>query len=246
LAGCSTYKIDKSIQPSEADVIAIRKEINHVREFQKAVYDVSTFAADRCDVKIGREPFVLMTLGHLDGTVSKQRIAAYYQAAGFDETWRVLWADDSSPLKPGDRVLEINDNGIENNKSGLGEYPLVKYFSQTSRARDAALDGKPFIVTLENGEKLTIQTRPACRTQVFAMPAFDAKHINASNVPTALHGAVVLPPSVIHAARTTDEYRYHAGVAVYLSASSEAHDRRRGAGLLMGFGALATIAPPSP
>jgi hypothetical protein len=244
LGGCSTYKIDRSIQPSEADVIAIRKEINHVREFQQAVYDVSIFAADRCDVKIGREPFVLMTLGHLDGNVSKQRIAAYYQAAGLDETWRVLWADDSSPLKTGDRVLEINGNRIENNKSGLGEYPLAKYILQTSRARDAAFERTPFVITLENGKTLTIPTRPACRTQVFAMPVFDAKHINSSLVPTALHGALTLPPSAIHAARTTDEYRYLAGIAVYLSASSEAHNRRRSAGLLMGLGALASVAIP--
>jgi hypothetical protein len=244
MSGCAAYKIDKSVMPSPADVAAIREEITRVQKFQKAVYDVSTFAVDRCDLKIGREPFTLITLGHLEGNVSKEKIAAYYGAAGFDETWRVLWADDSSPLKLGDRVIKINGNGIENNKTGLGEYPLVKNFLQTSRARDAALEGTPFVVTLESGKDLVIPTRPACRTQVFSMPIFEGRNDNSFQISTALHGALVLPPSAIHAAKTTDEYRYLAGIAVYLSASSEAHNRRRGAGLMMGLGALVSIAAP--
>jgi hypothetical protein len=62
LTGCATWKVDKSVTAADADVAFIQKEIQLVREFQQSVYDVSTFAVERCHSKTLREPFTLMTL----------------------------------------------------------------------------------------------------------------------------------------------------------------------------------------
>jgi len=242
LTGCAPYRIDKTAVPAPADVTTIGAEIARVRQFHQALYEVSTFAVDRCKRKAAREPFTLFTVGHLASQLPEEKIAAYYRAGDFDETWKVLWTGDGGLLPQGQRIVAINGNGIENNKTGMGEYPLVKYLHETSRARDAATEGKPFVVTLEGGRELAVPTRPACRTQVWAMPVYDASGY--SEIPTALHGAVVLPPNAIRAARNLDEYRYLAGVAVYLSASSEANGKRWGANALLGASALAVVAMP--
>ena len=158
LSGCAAWKVDKSVVASPEQIAKISLEIDKVRRYQHAVYEVSTFAVDRCALKARREPFALITTGHLADLYDNRKVAAYWQAAGFDETWRVLWAAEDSGLRAGQRVLEINGKRIDNNKTGIGEFPLVIYLDQTSRARDAAADGKPYEITLEDGRRTLVKT----------------------------------------------------------------------------------------
>lgn len=243
LTGCATWKVDKSVTAADADVAFIQKEIQLVREFQQSVYDVSTFAVERCHSKTLREPFTLMTLGHLANAYPKEKIAAYWRAEGFDETFKVLWATDDSPLQPGERVIEINGRKIENNKTGMGEFPLVKYLNYTIKARAAAHeDGKPYVVKTERDKELAVPLKLACRVKVWAMPIFEESDY--SELPLDRHSAVVLPTNAIRAARSVDEHRYLAGLAVYYSASEEAHQRQAGRSGVLGVGMAAIIAMP--
>lgn len=244
LAGCAPWKVDKSVAPSDVDVASIRQEIQQVRDFQRSVYEVSTFAVDRCQSKTLREPFTLMTLGSVSDVYSKEKIAAYWKAAGLDETFRVFWAADDSPLKAGERVVELNGDEIENNKTGMGEYPLAKYINYTIKARAAAYeDGKPYLVRREGDETaLAVPLKPACRVLVWAMPLFDDSDY--SEIPTNAYSAVVLPPNAIRLARSVDEHRYLAGLAVYYSASAQASAGQAGNLGVLGLGAVAVIAMP--
>lgn len=236
LSGCAAWKLDKSLTPDPAQVQRVAREVAKSREFQQAVFEVSTFAVDRCALKVRREPFALMTVGNLVGFYDEKKIAAYWHAAGFDETWRVLWAADGSGLRPGQRVMAINGNAIENNKSWQGEAPLAPYFTYTSRARDAAGEGRPYEITLEDGRTLTVAAQPACRTLVWSMPVVED---DASfEVSPGVHGATVLPPNALHEARSADELRYLAALAVYYTASESGAARARGGRMLMGLGAL--------
>lgn len=233
LGGCATWTLDRSVRAKPEDVAYIAQEIERAARYQQAVHEVSTFAADRCPQQAAREPFMLLTLGHMGRHYGMERYAAYWEAGGFDEHLRVLWATPGSGLRRGERVLRINDIDI-----GPGDIPLARYLDATSRARDAALEGKPYRVTLEDGRTVDVPVRKACRTLTHAMPLFEAN--DQVEVTPALHGAIVLPRNAIHEARTEDEYRYLAGVAVYLSASEAARNRRRG-GLAMQAGALVGI-----
>lgn len=239
-SGCASYKIDKTAVPSPEDVAAIGKEIGKVRDFQQAVYDVSTFAVDRCDRKTVRVPFSLLTLGTLESHLSKEKIAAYHRAGGFDEQWHVIWALAGSGLAPGDAVVRINGAKIENNKSGFGEFPLQRYFNAIYAGQDAAEKGKPFQVTLASGKQLEVQTKPSCRTVVWAMPLAErSAHAEASP-----NGPIVIAANAIQAAQTADELRYLAALAVYYSASSEANKRRYAGIAGLGAAALAIAAAP--
>lgn len=243
LAGCSPWTVDKTVVPSDADVLRISKEIQQVRNFEQTVYDVSTFAVDRCYAKTLREPFTLLTLGSLAGVYEQERIAAYWRAEGLDETFRVLWAADDSQLKPGERVVEINGTEIENNKTGMGEYPLVKYLTATIKARAAAYeDGEPYVVTLEDRRQVVVPLVPACRVKVWAMPHFDDEDY--SEIPTNRYTAVVLPANAIRSASSVDEYRYLAGLAVYYSASEQASRKQAGAFGVLGLGVGVIAAVP--
>lgn len=242
LGGCAPWKLDKSVAANPQDVATIKREIDTVIEFQKAVYEVSVFAVDKCGAKATREPFTLMTLGGLINDYKPEKIAAYYQAAGFDEGWRVMWADDKSPLPVGTRITEINGRDLENNKTGMGEFPYVKYFNRTARARREAIDGEPFIATLDNGQKITIPTVPACDVQVWSMPIFEKSDY--SEIPTHQFGPVVLPSNAVRAAQNQDEMRYLAGLAAYYGASGEAATKRGlGTGTLFSGIAMVVAAP---
>lgn len=242
LGGCAPWKLDKSVTPNPTDVATIKREIDTVIEFQKAVYEVSVFAVDKCGAKATREPFALMTLGGLVNEYKPEKLSAYYKAAGLDEGWRVMWADGKSPLPVGTRITELNGRDLENNKTGMGEFPYVKYFNRTARARRDAVDGEPFIATLENGRKITIPTVPACDVQVWSMPIFEDSDY--SEIPTHQFAPVVIPSNAVRAARTQDEMRYLAGLAVYYGASSEAATKRGfGTGTLFSGIALVVAAP---
>lgn len=166
-----------------------------------------------------------MTVGHLVDFYNERRITAYHRAAGLDETWQVFWADASSPVQPGQRVLKINGEPIENNKTFLGEYPLAKYIYRNSLARDAAAEGTPFLLTMADGSVVTVPTRPACRLQLWTMPVFEEeKRSRHDGMP---HGVVFMSHNAIREAQHEDEFRYIAGIAVYIATSEETTQRRR-------------------
>ena len=240
LGGCAGWKVDKTAIPSPQDVQVLSAEIAKVREFQSAVYDVSVFSVDRCERKSTREPFALLTLGSLEPFLSKEKIAAYYHAGGFDEQWHVLWAHQESGLQKGDNITHINGNKLDNNKTGLGEAPLQLYFNAITSAREAALTGKPFVVRRADGRELQVKVVPACRTIVWSMPLLEQS--NYAGV--TLNGPVVIPANAIQAAQTTDELRYLAAIAVYLSASAEANGRRQLAVLGLGLAAATVFVNP--
>lgn len=238
LSGCAAYTIDKTIEPSPQEVAAIGREIAKVRDFHQAVYDVSTFAVDRCARQTLREPFALLTTVSLRKHLTKEQLAAYWRAGGYDETWRVLWALEGSGLAPGDVVLRINGTEIENN--GWDKAPLQVYFNEAYSGQREAESGKPFRITLASGEEREMPMKPACRTMVWAMPLTGRN--DSSDVSTVR--PIVIPPSAIQMAQSQDELRYLAALAVYFSASAEANTRRwiGATGMLVGT-VLPGVAP---
>lgn len=242
LSGCAPWKLDKSIVPAEKDVIRARKEIGYTQHWQSIVYDMSLYAVDRCEAKTMIEPFSLMTLGSLAGIYKDDRIAAYHRASGYDEGWHVHWAAPDSPLAVGTRITEINGTKIENNKSGAGEYVIAWYVGRDITYRRDALAGKPYVVTLENGEKVVIPMKKACEVFVWTMPSFDNEDY--SEIPVNDFAPVVLPINAIRSAASDDELRYLAGLAIYYGASSEAvANRSAGRGILYTGAALIAAIP---
>lgn len=246
LSACAPWQLDKSVSPNPADVLAIQSDLAAVRRFQQAVYDTSIAAVDRCSVKTLREPYALLTIGHLVDFYSDERLVAYWAAGGYDETFKVLWADASSPIQVGDRVIKINGKPIENNKTGLGEQPLERYIKFTLRDRDAAQEqGVPFRVTVSDaaGEReIEMPMQPACRVMAWTMPLIEGSAY--SSTPRHFFDAVVIANTAVRMAETPDELRYLAGLAIYFSDSPEAANRQVGHQAVVTLGIAAVIVNP--
>lgn len=241
LSACAPYQLNKQVSADPKDVQVLRQRIAGVRDFQEALYEVSTSAVDLCAHKTVREPFALISMGTMVNALPEERLAAYWEAGGIDETWRVLWTD-GQVLQQGQRIVKINGKAIENNKSGLGEFPAAVYVEQTVRAREAAEKGRPYRVTLEDGTEVTVPTRPACRTMGLAIPM--VLDVDALSAPINQYHPVVLPPTAIAAAASEDEFRYLAAVAVYMSASDHARQRNALSGGVLGLGASTLFINP--
>lgn len=238
---CAPYKLNKALLADPKDVPVLRDRIEGARHYQKALYEVSTAMVDQCEFKTVREPFALMSMGTMVGVLKEDRLGAYWEAGGIDETWRVLWTT-GEVLKPGQRVVRIQGKNIENNKSWMGEFPAAIYIEQTVKAREAAEKGKPYVVTLEDGTEVQVPTRPSCRTMGVAVPM--VLDLDAFQTPINQYHSMVLPPTAIAEAATQDEYRYLAGLAVYMSASSHAKRRRMASGGVVALGASTLFINP--
>lgn len=246
LAGCASWKLDKTVAADPGYVAVLPERIERVRAMHRAVYEVAVFAVDRCARKTTMEPLALLTMGQMYGVTDpkeKAKVAAYWKVGGFDERWHVLWAGEGVDLAPGDEVVTINGKSLENNRTNalVGEAPLVAYFNAAYRARSAAEDGKPFVVRRADGREVTVPARPACLTMLYAMPTAEP-----SGFSQLLNGTVVvLPPNAINAARSEDERRYLAAIAVYLTGSPQANGRRWGkVAALVGTIAVGVVAAP--
>lgn len=240
VTGCAAWKVDKSIQADPEAVQQMARKADQVKRFHQAVYEVSTFAAERCDTQTMREPFMLVTLGQFTNVYSAEQVATVWHASGWDENWRVAWAHPTSPIKEGERVVEINGNKIENNKTGMGEWPLVKYFYRNYSAREDAADGEPYRVTMEDGREIDVPMVPGCRAQVWAVPVFDDEPN--SFLPRTYTEAVILPATAINLASNDDERRYLAGLAMYFGAGAETNRNRTVATTVVAVNASATAA----
>lgn len=240
LSGCASWKVDKTLQSDPEDVKRLTESITQVRRFQAAVYDVSTFAVDRCTRTTLREPFALITIGQIANHYTPEQAVTYWHAAGWDETWKVLWSHPDSPIKEGERVLKINNTTIENNKTGLGELPLGKYLISNYRARRAAEAGKPYTVTMEDGRNIEVELKPACRVQVWTIPPLELESV--SVLPATKYDAVIIPSTAIHVAANVDEHRYLAGLAMYFGAGAEMTTKRVAGDALVTLSAGASAA----
>jgi len=116
------------------------------------------------DVVTEIEPFVLLSVHALRCGMSADDLALFRDVTGMDESWRVVWADESAPdaLKLGDAVAAINGRPLPAGAKRIelaavfrGELPVARddagFWAVVLKAREEAAEGKPFMLTLADG-----------------------------------------------------------------------------------------------
>lgn len=216
----------------ERDLYKTRFE--HEVAFRGAAIEVAWAAEKVCDTTIEIEPFVLLSVHSLRRSLSDSHMAIFRQATGMDEKWRVVWLDEGAPdeMKLGQAVVAVNDRPLS---GGNTKIEMSAWFAGRSivtrddrglwdvmlAARKDATEGKPMVVTLEDGRKLTVDTQTGCAGSVTAS-SFDAD-------PDIFwrqgNTRAKIPANAMLEARTRDEFRWLAAFGTYFQASQRAIQR---------------------
>ncbi len=216
----------------ERDLFKTRFE--HEVAFRGAAIEVAWASEKVCDTTIEIEPFVLLSVHSLRQSLSDSHMAIFRQVTGMDEKWRVVWLDEGAPdeMKLGQAVVAVNDRPLT---GGNTKIEMSAWFSGRSivsrddrglwdvilAARKEATEGKPMVVTLEDGRKLTVDTQTGCAGSVTAS-SFDAD-------PDVFwrqgNTRAKIPANAMLEARTKDEFRWLAAFGTYFQASERAIQR---------------------
>src|SRR5690606_14650292 len=129
------------------------------------LFETSTFSHEFCSRHAHRGAFSLFSLASsIKEKPPAELLAAYYEAGGFDENWRVLWAREDTGLNPGERVVKINGRSL--NRNDWGDAANGGYFNALNFA------GKePMELELEGGRTITVQMTPVCNTLLWQFPS---------------------------------------------------------------------------
>ncbi len=213
-----------------------KTRFEHEVAFRAAAIEVAWAAEKVCDTTIEIEPFVLLSVHSLRRSLSDSHMVIFRQVTGMDEKWRVVWLDEGAPdeLKVGQAVVAVNGRPLP---GGSTKFEMNAWFrggSIVSRddqafwdvmlaARKEAKDGKPMVVTLEDGRKLTVDTQTGCAGSVTAS-SFDAD-------PDVFwrqgNTRAKIPANAMLEARSKDEFRWLAAFGTYFQASQRAIQRVR-------------------
>jgi hypothetical protein len=213
-----------------------KSRFEHEVAFRGAAIEVAWAAEKVCDTTIEIEPFVLLSVHSLRRSLSDSNLAIFRQVTGMDEKWRVVWLDEGAPdeMKIGQAVVAVNDRPLA---GGNTKIEMSAWFSGRSivsrddrglwdvmlAARKEASEGKPMVVTLEDGRKLTVDTQTGCAGSVTAS-SFDAD-------PDVFwrqgNTRAKIPANAMLEARTRGEFRWLAAFGTYFQASERAIQRVR-------------------
>lgn len=234
LAQAPAPMLDKAF---ERDLYKTRFE--HEVAFRGAAIEVAWAAEKVCDSTIEIEPFVLLSVHSLRRSLSDSHMAIFRQVTGMDEKWRVVWLDEGAPdeMKLGQAVLAVNGRPLPGGNTKFEMNAWFRGGSIVSRddqafwgvmlaARKEAKDGKPMVVTLEDGRKLSVDTQTGCAGSVTAS-SFDADpdvFWRQGNL------RAKIPANAMLEARSRDEFRWLAAFGTYFQASQQAIQRVRQAG----------------
>ena len=225
--------------PAAAPDKAFERELfktrfDHEVAFRRAAIEVAWAAEKVCDTTIEIEPFVLLSVHSLRQSLSDSNMAVFRQVTGMDEKWRVVWLDEGAPdeMKVGQAVVAVNDRPLTggNTKIEMGAWFAGRSIvSRDDRglwdvmlaARKEAVEGKPLVVTLDDGRKLTVDTQTGCAGSVTAS-SFDAD-------PDVFwrqgNTRAKIPANAMLEARSQDEFRWLAAFGTYFQASERAIQR---------------------
>ena len=213
----------------------MKQRFDHEIAFRAAAIHVAWGAEALCDDTTEIEPFVLWSAHAIPHRLSTHERELLKQATGMDDQWRVAWADEGAPdeLQAGVVVLAINDRPLPAQSTRIdmtaifrGSSPLAAddagFWDVLLKARAEALDGKPMVLSLEGGKKITVDTQAGCAGSVVAS-AFD-------NEPDRFwrqgNKRAKIPGNALMEAATRDEYRWLAAFGTYFQASERAIGRQ--------------------
>lgn len=203
--------------------------------FRAAAIHVAWGAEALCDDTTEIEPFVLWSAHAVPKRLSESERVLLKKATGMDQKWRIVWLDESAPdaLKIGTVVVAINGRPLPAQSTRLdmtaifrGSSPFAAddggFWDVLLKARAEALENKPMVLTLESGEKVTVETQAGCAGSVIAS-AFD-------NEPDRFwrqgNKRAKIPGNALLAASTQDEFRWLAAFGTYFQASERAIGRQ--------------------
>ncbi|MDE2371146.1 MAG: hypothetical protein KGN16_19415 [Burkholderiales bacterium] len=202
-------------------------------QFRAAAIQVAWGAEALCDKTTEVEPFVLLSVHSLHRALSPPERQMFREVTGLDEHWRVVWADESAPdeLHLHDVVTAIDGRALPGGETHFSLSNLVRRGSVVSnddqgfwdvllQAREDAAAGKPMVLTLEGGRRITVETQRGCAGSVTAS-AFDKD-------PDVFwrqgNQRAKIPANAMIAARNADEFRWLAAFGTYFQASQGAID----------------------
>lgn len=211
-----------------------KTRFEHEVAFRAAAIEVAWAAEKVCDTTIEIEPFVLLSVHSLRRSLSDSHMVIFRQVTSMDEKWRVVWLDEGAPdeMKIGQAVAAVNGRPLA---GGSTKFEMNAWFSGRSMvtrddqafwdvmlaARKEAKDGKPMVVTLEDGRKLPVETQTGCAGSVTAS-SFDAD-------PDVFwrqgNTRAKIPANAMLEARSKDEFRWLAAFGTYFQASQRAIQR---------------------
>ena len=198
-------------------------------KFRAAAIQVAWMAETLCEVTTEIEPFVLMSVRALGRRLSTADLEVARDAAGIDDEWRVVWADEGAPddLKLGDVVNAVNDRSLPGAgaRSGMGLVvqagtlmtpgEQLEFLDVIVKARAEAKAGKPMVLSMADGRKITVTTQTGCAGSVYAS-AFD---LEPNTFARKAGQEVHIPVNAVLAAANADELAWLAAFGTYFLAS---------------------------
>jgi hypothetical protein len=248
-------------QPSPGYDQAFERELYKTRfeqevKFRAAAIQVAWGAEALCDATTQIEPFVLWSVHALHIRLSEPDMKLFRQVTGMDEKWRVVWADEGAPddLKLRDVVTHVNGRplpaggtrfefGALFRGGSMVSYDDEGFWEVLLKARQEAVEGKPMVLTLDDGRKLEVETQKGCAGSVTAS-SFDKD-------PDIFwrqgNKRAKIPANAMIEARTPDEFRWLAAFGTFFQASqSSIAAVQKTEGLSTGFivGRILTMTVP--
>jgi hypothetical protein len=234
-AGLSWFSAASCWAASDFDVYWTKTRFDHEIAFRVAAIHVAWSAERLCDDTTEVEPFVLWSANAARKRLSGDEQAALKQSTGMDDKWRVAWLDEGAPdeLKLGDAVLAINERPLPGGSTRVdmtailrGSSPFAAddqaFWDVLLKARAEAVEGKPMLLTLEDGRKVKVETQTGCAGSVIAS-AFDddpALFWRQGNKRAKIPGNALMEST------TQDEFRWLAAWGTYFQATERAIGRQ--------------------
>ncbi len=225
-------------------------------KFRAAAIHVAWGAEALCDSTTQVEPFVLLSVHAVLRRLDERDMKLFREVTGMDDKWRVVWADEGAPeeVHVRDVVTQVNGRPLPGGGTKFEMGALFRgstmfsnddqgFWDVMLKARKEAREGKPFVLTLEDGRKLEVETQKGCAGSVTSS-YFD-------NDPDTFwrmgNLRARIPANAMIEAQTADEFRWLAAFGTYFQASQSAISAsQRSEGVSTGFlvGKILSIAVP--
>ncbi len=200
-------------------------------KFRAAAIHVAWGAEALCDTTTQVEPFVLLSVHSIKQRLSAPDMKLFREVTGMDDKWRVVWADEGAPdeLKLRDVVKAINGRPLPAGGTKFEMGALFRggsllssddqgFWDAMLKARAEAVQGKPMVLTLEDGRQLEVETQKGCAGSVTAS-SFDADPDIFWRMGNT---RAKIPANAMIEARNADEFRWLAAFGTYFQASQSA------------------------
>lgn len=208
-----------------------KTRFEHEVKFRAAAIQVAWGAEALCDSTTQIEPFVLLSVHAMRRRLDDRDAKLFREVTGLDDKWRVVWADEGAPdeLHVRDVVTHVNGRPLPSGGTRFEMGALFRGGSMMSnddqgfwdvmlKARKEAAEGKPMVLALEDGRKLTVETQKGCAGSVTAS-YFD-------NDPDTFwrmgNQRAKIPANAMVEAQSPDEFRWLAAFGTYFQASQSA------------------------